>query len=686
MSLTSAAQTLASPDWTSFTLNVQSINGYGQPVQITCSGLPTETVCPFNVPLSSGANYFQLQMQNAANGTYTFAFMGTSGGLVRTASAQLTVTSGTFTGSVSRTSATIPVGRSKNFTVQVDSKSGFQGQVNLTCYAASGLTCQLTPAQVSVSTGGSATATLSIGVTTEPGFVPTDVWTIFRGQRRRPPLIYFLLCLFVLFAVWIRASRRGQNSTAARRPACAAALTVLLLLTLGIASCGGGGDGGGGTGGGGAGGGGSGGTITLGQQTNNGGDGSLGANIPAFVPVLLPNGSGNYTLSAAHWNVDTTGSGHFLVGIYGSTTSNCPTNQSICANTSTLLCSSPTHTATVGDNVVTPTGCGTLTNQQYYWLAAEPDTSGLQFGMQNPSYCGATGMSFNIGATQGGFALPTTAAQVSSIYQGCEEFYAVFTCVSGCGSVTPPYGPLLDFSGQTNGTALSAANLAASSVAHCQTGGTWDGTFSSAMEYSTAQSQNFQTAHETCGVSIAGNTGLVVDADETTGDFFRWNYATAEQGATGQSYGFYWYTNETAVTNGDLCDVAEIGGGDALTWGLHKDSTNGLYMSIERTPTTIYYGAVPVSANTWYWLTCLNNEGAAHRCQVQAVGSSTPLTDNGYTGTGTLMNNIAFVTTGSYPQTVSFGSGVGSYNARCGHSYFSNITIDPTGATYPIPQ
>jgi len=238
-------------------LNIQSINGYSQPIQITCTGLPTGTACPFSSPVSTGANYFQLQTQNAPNGTYNFTLTGTSGGLVRTASGQLTVTSGTFTGSVSPTSATIAVGNSKNFTVQVNSSSGFQGQVNLTCSAASGVTCQLTPAQVSVSNGGSATATLSIGVTTSPGFVPVDFWKFPRGQRGRPPLTYLLLLFVVAFGLWIRTIQRGRGSPGARRPAsaCVTALIVLLLLTLGIASCGGGGSSTGGGGGGGGGGG-----------------------------------------------------------------------------------------------------------------------------------------------------------------------------------------------------------------------------------------------------------------------------------------------------------------------------------------------------------------------------------------------------------------------------------------------
>src|SRR5262249_49806195 len=110
MSLTPAAQTLGPTDFTSFTLNVQGIDGYSQPIQITCSGLPSGTVCPFNTPASVGANYFQIHTQNAPVGSYILTLTGTSSGIVHTASAQLTVTSGTFTGAVSPSSATISVG------------------------------------------------------------------------------------------------------------------------------------------------------------------------------------------------------------------------------------------------------------------------------------------------------------------------------------------------------------------------------------------------------------------------------------------------------------------------------------------------------------------------------------------------------------------------------------------------
>jgi hypothetical protein len=256
LSISPATQTLGSTDSTSFTLNVQSINGYSQPIQITCSGLPAGTACPFNSAVFAGANFFQIQTQNAASGTYTFTLTGTSGGLVRTASAQLTVTSGTFTGSVSPTTATITVGSSQNFTVKVSSTGGFQGQVNLACNTPVGLTCQFTSTQVNLSSGGSASATFSIGVTSSPGILTLDLWRNFESWRVNRSLKYLLLILGGLIVTWIRTIRRGRDSMQTWRPAWTrqAVFGALLLLALAISSCGGAGGSVSGEGGGGGGG------------------------------------------------------------------------------------------------------------------------------------------------------------------------------------------------------------------------------------------------------------------------------------------------------------------------------------------------------------------------------------------------------------------------------------------------
>jgi subtilisin family serine protease len=255
MSLTPAAQTLGATDYTSFTLSIQSINGYSQPVQITCGGLPAGTICPFTGTYYPGPNYFQIHTQNAANGTYTFTLTGTSGSLVRAASAQLTVTSGTFTGSVSPTTATIAVGSSQNFTVQVNSTGGFQGLVDLACNAPTGLTCGFTAGQVTLTSGGSSTSTLSVRVNTRPAFIPISLSRIL---KRQPGNFSWALLLCVFAALVVGAIYRARKldlslGNPLRAYFSHAVFCMSLLLILGICSCGGGGTTGAGGGGGGGG-------------------------------------------------------------------------------------------------------------------------------------------------------------------------------------------------------------------------------------------------------------------------------------------------------------------------------------------------------------------------------------------------------------------------------------------------
>jgi subtilisin family serine protease len=259
MSLTPAAQTLGSNDFTSFTLNIQSIDDYAQPIEITCAGLPSGTVCPFNTPLTPGSQYFQLHTVNATAGTYTFTLTGTSNGLVRTTSGQLTVTSGTFSGSVSPSTATITVGSAQNFTVQVNSSGGFQGQVDLACSAGVGLTCQLTPGQVTLASGGSATSQLNIAVTTNPDSVRASLSCARRITLATFSLSFALLTLLVGFVRNRNAQRTAGDCTKRLEPVWVYCAVVLaLLMGLGLSSCGGGNT----MSGGGGGGGGGGGTIT----------------------------------------------------------------------------------------------------------------------------------------------------------------------------------------------------------------------------------------------------------------------------------------------------------------------------------------------------------------------------------------------------------------------------------------
>jgi hypothetical protein len=256
MSITPVSQTIGTTDFTAFTLNLQSINGYGQAIQLTCTGLPPGTVCPFgNVPYFPGSqgNPFQIHTQNAIAGTYNFTITGTSGSLVHSASAQLVVSAGSFSGSISPASATISVGSSQNFNVQLNSLSNFQGQVSLSCVSPpNGISCQFVPNPVSVNPNVASTSTLTLSVTTKPAstapFRVGPPW-IFTRNVRILRSTWILLVAFALFLV-IDSRRHGVRERLRLRPVVLCTAAILLFVAIGLASCGGGGTGGGGGGGG----------------------------------------------------------------------------------------------------------------------------------------------------------------------------------------------------------------------------------------------------------------------------------------------------------------------------------------------------------------------------------------------------------------------------------------------------
>ena len=92
-------------------------------------------------------------------------------------------TSAGIGGSVTPTSATIPVGGSANFSVSLKSSGGFSGSVNLSCGGApSGVNCSFAPAQADLLANGTATSTLTVQVAVKPSLLPPG------GALRNAPL------------------------------------------------------------------------------------------------------------------------------------------------------------------------------------------------------------------------------------------------------------------------------------------------------------------------------------------------------------------------------------------------------------------------------------------------------------------------------------------------------------------
>jgi len=249
MSILPSSRTIGTSDYTNFTLSIQGSFGYARAVTVavSCDQLPSGVSCPqylsgFQIP-NSPAIYFQMASQNSTPGKYTFAITGTVGSIVRSASAQLIISGGTFTGNVSLSTATISVGGSQNFNVQVSSVNNFQGQVGLSCAAPLGINCQFATNPVSISPGIPGASVLTISVSAKPSMA------FPHGNRseRKPPGILspFLIGLAALSSLLVMLRLGRDMSLKARRVRLAASTIqiVLLFSAFGIFGCGAGGSG-----------------------------------------------------------------------------------------------------------------------------------------------------------------------------------------------------------------------------------------------------------------------------------------------------------------------------------------------------------------------------------------------------------------------------------------------------------
>jgi subtilisin family serine protease len=253
MSLTPSSETLGTTDFTTYTLMLGSVDSYALAVQLTCSGLPSGVICPVNGQLDAPGPqgvFFQIHTQNTTPGTYAFVITGTSGPLTHNTSAQLIVTSGSFSGSVSPGSATIPVGSSHAFNIMVNPLNGFNGNVSLACPSPpSGINCQFNPSQVAVGANNAGTSALTVSVNAKPN--PAVARRAANHAPFLPPSQLLLMAesLGALAALSMCAIRFGRRIGKRRLRYGAFATAVLAVcLVAGLSSCGGGGGGGGGGG------------------------------------------------------------------------------------------------------------------------------------------------------------------------------------------------------------------------------------------------------------------------------------------------------------------------------------------------------------------------------------------------------------------------------------------------------
>jgi hypothetical protein len=222
------------------TVNSCALNSSTQLVANITIGA-TAAVGPHNVTITKAADA-------NVGGTLANAFSVSPGGPAGG--------SGGIKGSVSPTSATISVGSSADFTVNLTSTGGFAGKVGLACSGApSGIGCTFKPGLVNLLAGGGANSILTVQVSAKPSISMNEPRPSDRPAFpwRNLPLVSMGLAMLAAlpfsFCVILRRGLPGPDESlfrpsriACRSRSCVAGLAAFVfafVLAAGLISCGG---------------------------------------------------------------------------------------------------------------------------------------------------------------------------------------------------------------------------------------------------------------------------------------------------------------------------------------------------------------------------------------------------------------------------------------------------------------
>ena len=156
------------------TVTLTSLNGFAGLVNLQTSTAPqgqTWSLNPSSVMLSSGGTANSAlnvtASATAATGTYIASVTGTSGSLSHSTMITIQVVGPDFGISASQNSLTLQPGMSGTSTINLASQAGFAGTINLDANAGTGngLSSSLNPVSVTLSSGSSASSTLTIKTT-----------------------------------------------------------------------------------------------------------------------------------------------------------------------------------------------------------------------------------------------------------------------------------------------------------------------------------------------------------------------------------------------------------------------------------------------------------------------------------------------------------------------------------------
>ena len=223
----------------------------------------------------------------------------------------------------------------------------------------------------------------------------------------------------------------------------------------------------------------------------------------------------------------------------------------------------------------------------------------------------------------------------------------------------------IDFESGLDGAPLTTAMLTAAT--HCGNG-SWVAPTQHGLAIATNGEQPLHTPVNVCGSQYAdatGTRGLRWDMTQLGDTYAQYFYTTT---STSVSAGFFFMVTDLSQIY-NWYSIFDIDGGDGLDYATLHIHGGAMYLETNAGITN----AIPVNANTWYWVTLQYNAGGTHHMQVYETTNWTLYGSSSGPSTGTdLPNQIRIGRTGSE-------SGLPK-----AYWYYDNVILDYGKAQFPI--
>lgn len=371
--------------------------------------------------------------------------------------------------------------------------------------------------------------------------------------------------------------------------------------------------------------------------------------------------AGNYTVTATSSGGGASDSGVWALEIKGAGTVQ-PIGVQGCAAGSGLTINTPTLTGVSAASAV------------FFAEGSSVTIASAGGGYTGMAVLNGNGAEYKTAVTAGSYS--ANFSQPSGTWQGCGVEVDATDNAAIDGDV------ILDLTGATNGTTVSAANLATGTK--CGSGA-WANNASSGMTYNnviTPAPPAFLRNFFTCGTSVAGNNGITVASDNTGAGSFSYTPAAVTSSSGAMSAGFWYMTDATNVTSNSFgvsanFNIQNVPGTGTAALVISRDTSGNLFLDLEQTNggSTFQSTTFGISRLTWYWISI----------QLLPSGTSTMKI---YNSSGTLQTTLSGG--GSAPsgiaKNINIGPRAGSAATTAGVAYIHNLVLNYTTGSHIPPQ